>query len=134
MYDGADATANCSIETSNEGKTCSVSFNMTGKVDGPLYVYYELTNLFQNHRRFYESRSIAQLQGDLLSASEVELNCDPLYMNGTNLLNPCGLTANTFFNGMIYSFVSLHINYLSLLYRCHNSQRRNVRSARNING
>lgn len=34
-----------------------------------------------------------------LAYSDVESDCYPLIKNGSLLLNPCGLVANTFFNG-----------------------------------
>lgn len=34
-----------------------------------------------------------------LTEADLQLTCDPLYMNGTQVLNPCGLIANSFFNG-----------------------------------
>jgi hypothetical protein len=34
-----------------------------------------------------------------LDSSDVELTCNPLYKNGSILLNPCGLIANSFFTG-----------------------------------
>ena len=74
-------------------------FTFNQKVDGPLYLYYELENYFQNHRRYYQSLDRNQLQGEVLTENDVSLNCSPLYKNGSNLLNPCGLIANSFFNG-----------------------------------
>lgn len=58
-----------------------------------------MKNFFQNHRRYYLSYDASQLQGQLLSEGDVSLNCDPLYKNGSLLLNPCGLVAASFFNG-----------------------------------
>ncbi len=38
-----------------------------------------------------------------LVKSDVELDCDPLYEDTDGkLLNPCGLIANSFFNGNFY--------------------------------
>jgi hypothetical protein len=76
-----------------------VAFTFTKDVDGPFYLYYEMKNFFQNHRRYYLSYDASQLQGQLLSEGDVSLNCDPLYKNGSLLLNPCGLVASSFFNG-----------------------------------
>lgn len=64
---------------------------------GPVRMYYKMENFFQNHRRYYQSKDNLQLQGEVLSESDVELTCSPLYKNGTQLLNPCGLVANSFF-------------------------------------
>jgi hypothetical protein len=49
---------------------------------------------------------MGQLQGEVLSDSDVSLNCSPLYKNGSLLLNPCGLIANSFFTGKQVSFFS----------------------------
>lgn len=76
-----------------------MEFNFDQDVDGPVYLYYEIKNYFQNHRRYYQSLSISQLQGEVLSESDVDLDCQPLYKNGSLLLNPCGLIANSYFNG-----------------------------------
>lgn len=72
---------------------------------GPVFVYYELNNFYQNHRRYVRSRSDEQLLGNLLSAADVESDCDPLIygdipssMNKSRVLHPCGLIANSYFN------------------------------------
>eukprot|EP00607_Mallomonas_marina_P009540 CAMPEP_0182419478 /NCGR_PEP_ID=MMETSP1167-20130531/3932_1 /TAXON_ID=2988 /ORGANISM="Mallomonas Sp, Strain CCMP3275" /LENGTH=169 /DNA_ID=CAMNT_0024594433 /DNA_START=400 /DNA_END=906 /DNA_ORIENTATION=- len=72
---------------------------MTRDVTGPLYVYYELENFYQNHRRYVKSRSPYQLMG--LDGADPETECDPLVYNGTTLLYPCGLIANSLFNDVI---------------------------------
>lgn len=97
-YDDGGSSSNCYIDNNNEGKTCKVEFTLDSDVDGPLYVYYQISNFFQNHRRYYKSLSIPQLMGENLAEGDVELNCNPLYMNASLLLNPCGLIANSFFN------------------------------------
>lgn len=75
----------------------------------PVYVYYELTNFYQNHRRYVKSVSANQLAGELDAGQLADSqntylqNCDPLRTvteNGTTrVLDPCGLIANSFFNG-----------------------------------
>lgn len=95
----------CAISSSNQGLECQVQFEFDETVDSPVYLYYELENYFQNHRRYLSSRSIGQLQGEDLAESAVKLDCTPLYLNGSDLLNPCGLIANSFFNDVftVYS-------------------------------
>ena len=74
----------CTITRQNEGLPClvrrhyeiyilpaipnslpQVNFELVEDVTGPLYVYYELQNFYQNHRRYVKSRSAYQLQGQV---------------------------------------------------------------------
>ena len=36
---------------------CEVTFKLTEEVPSPIYVYYQLDNFYQNHRRYVKSRS-----------------------------------------------------------------------------
>jgi len=74
----------------------------------PSYVYYELDNFYQNHRRYVKSRDDAQLRGELQEASALESSCDPLIYGdipsatgARRILHPCGLIANSYFNDTI---------------------------------
>lgn len=86
---------------------------MPQDVPGPVYVYYQLDNFYQNHRRYVKSRSFNQLRGQELSVSDISSDCDPIVtvddlgnfttVNGGTLksgspANPCGLVAKSFFN------------------------------------
>lgn len=107
-----------------------VKFPFIRKLPGPLYVYYEISNFYQNDRRYLKSTSTKQLLGkvrrlirwklfswvdqtykllikiwlfvQVLEYDDVASSCYPLIENGTNLLNPCGLIANSLFNGNYY--------------------------------
>ena len=48
---------------------------------GPVYVYYELNNYYQNHRLYAKSLSDPQLKGNTISKSEAETECDPIVTN-----------------------------------------------------
>eukprot|EP01038_Epipyxis_sp_PR26KG_P009453 gene9453-12737_t len=98
MYDGSDQTVNCAITKKDANKQCQVTFNFDKDVDGPLWVYYELRNFYQNHRKYVSSRDALQLQGESRSAANLDLTCSTLVKNGSLILNPCGLIANSFFN------------------------------------
>lgn len=103
VYDGDGVdTPGCEIRSANEGKKCTINVNIDEDVDGPLYVYYQLENFYQNHRRYVKSRSSDQLQGTAgLTNSDLKSDCDPLYQNGSLTLSPCGLIANSLFNDII---------------------------------
>jgi hypothetical protein len=96
-------------------------------VQGPIYVYYGLTNFYQNHRRYVKSRDNQQLNGQYKEISELG-SCDPIItmmdlwenqkvmLSGERVTNeraatlpaiPCGLVAKSFFNDTF------------ALYKCH---------------
>lgn len=90
----------------------SIEILIKNNIKAPLYVYYELNNFYQNHKRYVNSYSINQLKGDDLNYNQLKDDCYPLTrLNNENpvLLNPCGLIANSFFNDVI-NLVSSPIN------------------------
>ncbi len=87
------------LQTNGAGTTCSVDFTITEKMKSPVYVYYELHNFYQNHRRYVKSRSDEQIRGDAAGAQSV---CEPKVMTGEDgakvEVSPCGLIAWSYFN------------------------------------
>jgi hypothetical protein len=98
------------------GCLTQVAFTVTEEMQPPIYMYYKLTNFYQNHRRFAKSRSVGQLIGN--DPSDMA-DCDPLLKPGdiTGLTgqkftlrnttemtygsmkySPCGLVAWSMFN------------------------------------
>ena len=93
--------------------TCTVTIQVTEKMEAPVFFYYELDNFYQNHRRYLKSRNSDQLSGSVLGAGDLD-DCDPIVYNkdiktpllsfGGKVLdpdgvaNPCGLVAKSFFN------------------------------------
>jgi hypothetical protein len=76
--------------------TCVVNITIPEDMNGPVFFYYQLTNFFQNHRRYVKSRADAQLRGiDVFSNLK---SCDPLESWNNSALYPCGLIANSYFN------------------------------------
>jgi len=80
-----------------------------------VFIYYRLTNFYQNHRRYIKSKSSKQLKGNFLTEDEIKDDCDPIILNkdinetlysydGTTKLDPdkvahpCGLIAKSVFN------------------------------------
>lgn len=66
-----------------------------------VYIYYSLTNYFQNHRRYVKSRDDSQLYG----SKSISQDCEPFAYktsksaNGHSLpIAPCGAIANSLFN------------------------------------
>lgn len=47
------------------GTSKTITFDIKEKMSGKVYVYYELDNFYQNHRRYVKSRMDAQLRNKL---------------------------------------------------------------------
>jgi len=69
---------------------------------GPVYIYYGLTNFYQNHRRYVKSRDDKQLYGQLDPAGP-SADCAPFQKNNSTnkFYAPCGAIANSMFNDNI---------------------------------
>lgn len=84
-------------------------------MQGPVFLYYRLTDFYQNHRQYINSFDSAQLLGNPVSPSG---NCGSLRTTDTGLgIYPCGLIANSMFNGKldkvgIIWLLCLHLGYI----------------------
>ncbi|KAF9947864.1 hypothetical protein BGZ72_010215 [Mortierella alpina] len=93
-------------------KRCTVKFNLPVKMKKPVFVYYRLTNFYQNHRRYVKSLDSKQLSGVARTAAELkDGTCTALgvedFHNGTQLpIYPCGLIANSIFNDTLSLFLN----------------------------
>ena len=58
-----DAEANRRRSDAGAGVTCELTITPRRTLKAPVYVYYELQNVLQNHRRFVKSRSDDQAAG-----------------------------------------------------------------------
>jgi hypothetical protein len=103
---------------------CSIQFQIPKDMPGPVYMYYRLTNFYQNNRRYVKSFDLKQLGG---SASTVLENCDPIakvepnstvVVNGTRLpaaedaiYYPCGLIANSMFSDELGTLKCINSNF-----------------------
>lgn len=102
---GGDGTkssyAACDISSTNEGAECTITFDIKETIEPPVYLYYELTNFFQNHRKYVKSYDQNQLLGKVITNTGQASLCAPLKQNGSKILNPCGLGPNSLFNDQI---------------------------------
>ncbi|KAF4320647.1 hypothetical protein BBO99_00005441 [Phytophthora kernoviae] len=120
-----DLGSGCYLGDEDEGDSfdvdehgCRITFKIDRDMKAPVYLYYQLDNFYQNHRRYVQSRSDAQLRGD---ASASTSDCSPLTTSGTGYykynstatesignnetdytLMPCGLIANSLFNDIFW--------------------------------
>ena len=103
----------------NDDVTCSVTMTVTEAMEPPIFLHYQLTNFFQNHRRYITNRLDQQLRGQdwdtkELYESAVLDKCAnaadtctsgavPSKLGGADgttqlyWCNPCGLVARSFF-------------------------------------
>ncbi|KAJ1920448.1 alkylphosphocholine resistance protein lem3 [Mycoemilia scoparia] len=98
-----------SARYNTETNMCTVRFQLPYQIDSPVYLYYKLTNFYQNHRRYVKSYNVDQLRGDAVSASTLKGgDCEPLAVRNINNvvkpIYPCGLIANSIFNDTISNF------------------------------
>lgn len=84
---------------------CRVQFYIPDKIGPPILLYYQLTNFYQNHRRYVKSFDQNQLYGQ----QSVSSDCSPLqYDSNTGKpYYPCGLIANSLFNDTYSSPLAL---------------------------
>ena len=104
----------------NSGRTynttaCSLQFDIPNDIGPPVFLYYRLTDFYQNHRRYVKSFDQDQLNGKFRSNSTINgSNCDPLQHNGSDkdpqfAYYPCGLIANSLFNDTIMAPMLLNV-------------------------
>lgn len=91
-------------------QTCMIELDLKSDVDPPIFIYYEISNMFQNHRKYSKSRDIYQLMGNDRSVDQVKSSCFPvstmkdtgfyydLLIDPEDVANPCGLVATSYFN------------------------------------
>ncbi|KAM3147659.1 hypothetical protein pb186bvf_000466 [Paramecium bursaria] len=89
--------------------TCTVDIALDTDLEPPIFLYYELQNFYQNHRRYLKSKSPLQLSGENLGYSGLD-ECSPVITNdemgvtgklsltnttliGSDPAIPCGLIA-----------------------------------------
>ncbi|KAJ1834887.1 alkylphosphocholine resistance protein lem3 [Coemansia sp. RSA 2706] len=90
----------------SEARVCTVQFTLPKDLDPNVYLYYRLTNFYQNHRRYTRSFDVDQLKGKARSAGDLDgSDCSPLDVadlgSGKRPYYPCGLIANSVFNDTI---------------------------------
>jgi hypothetical protein len=66
--------------------TCSFPLVIEEDVKAPVFVYYQLDNFYQNHRRYVKSKDPKQLLGQNRTTTDVKDTCTPVIMNAD--LNP----------------------------------------------
>ncbi|KAG6660014.1 ALA-interacting subunit 1-like isoform X1 [Carya illinoinensis] len=85
------------IQSSETNKTCTKRLIVSKQMKSPVYIYYQLDNFYQNHRRYVKSRSDKQLRSK--ASEDVTSTCKPEAVTENNSpIVPCGLIAWSLFN------------------------------------
>ncbi|GAA5823073.1 hypothetical protein JCM5353_007876 [Sporobolomyces roseus] len=88
---------------------CRVQFELPVELKAPVFMYYKLTNYYQNHRRYVKSIDSSQLNGDAVSYSSINGgDCKPVDTRDEKIIYPCGLIANSVFNDTFLAPVLLN--------------------------
>lgn len=90
---------------------CRVQFQIPDRIGPPILMYYQLTNFYQNHRRYVKSFDQGQLAGQAQSvATTSSSDCSPLDIDNEagKPYYPCGLIANSLFNDTFSSPLALN--------------------------
>ena len=101
----AEIPGDSSIKWRNAGDgVCEMAFSVTKDIEGPVYLYYRLTNYFQNNRMYAKSVDWGQLKGKAQGRRELS-TCAPLVgpssEDNSVVYYPCGLIANSMFSDVI---------------------------------
>ncbi|XP_007892977.1 cell cycle control protein 50B [Callorhinchus milii] len=92
------ACYNCSMNA-NKNCKCTIRFTVTQMMKGPIFMYYGLSNFFQNNRKYVISRDDIQLFGDLDNFQNPSNYCFPFVRDSQKRpIVPCGAIANSLFN------------------------------------
>lgn len=100
--------------------TCYLRFELPADLEHSVFLYYKLTNFYQNHRRYVKSIDTDQLKGKDVGFSTLRGgDCAPLAVFGQKRIYPCGLIANSLFNGIWHrlAFTKRLICYLDTIVR-----------------
>ncbi|GKV36928.1 hypothetical protein SLEP1_g45012 [Rubroshorea leprosula] len=84
------------IKNGSIPKNCYRSLKVHKHMKAPIYIYYQLDNYYQNHRRYIKSRSDQQLLHG--HAHYDTSSCQPEEYNNGLPIVPCGLIAWSLFN------------------------------------
>ncbi|KAL4387097.1 hypothetical protein GQ457_09G004010 [Hibiscus cannabinus] len=84
------------IQADSIPKNCSLLLKVDQYMKAPIYIYYQLDNYYQNHRRYIRSRSDQQLLHG--RNSHGTSFCRPVESNNNRPIVPCGLIAWSLFN------------------------------------
>ncbi|XP_067388806.1 cell cycle control protein 50A [Emydura macquarii macquarii] len=108
-YTGTDSSSPCHkclnvSWNSTPPCTCTINFTLDHPFETNVFMYYGLSNFYQNHRRYVKSRDDSQLNGDNSSLISPSKECEPYRTSEGKPIAPCGAIANSMFNDTLELF------------------------------
>ncbi|KAI8894538.1 CDC50/LEM3 family [Globomyces pollinis-pini] len=106
---------------------CLIEFNVPAQITAPVYIYYRLSNFYQNNRKYVSSFDLHQLSG--ATPTKLSPSCEPVAtvkaeanvkvaLNGVSrspaegaVYYPCGLVANSQFSDVISDLKCIQSDY-----------------------
>ena len=118
------------VSFSAEPCYCLVNITVPQVMEGEVYVYYGLTNFYQNHRRYVKSRDDNQLVGETVTTKNISGDCVPYNIRTVNGIEypiaPCGAIANSFFNdSFTFTNSSLVVNQTDIAWHTDHTEKFN---------
>lgn len=98
--------SNASWSYDSDSSTCTIEFEVPDDIHGNLFLYYKLTNFYQNHRTYVESYDWNQLRGEAVSLDDISDKCKPMIHRDGKIIYPAGLVANSMFNDTFSNITS----------------------------
>lgn len=92
----------------SDSKTCTVQFDIPADIKGNTFMYYKLTNFYQNHRKYVESYDWNQLRGNAVSWGDLSSKCEPMRYRDDKIIYPAGLVANSMFNDTFSNLINVN--------------------------
>ncbi|XP_062864012.1 transmembrane protein 30Aa [Trichomycterus rosablanca] len=107
-YTGVEISSPCfGCSQANNWNTsckCSMFFTLRQPFEGNVYMYYGLSNYYQNQRRYYRSKDDRQLNGESNALTNPNKECEPYRTVDDVPVAPCGALANSLFNDTLRLF------------------------------
>ncbi|XP_058032165.1 cell cycle control protein 50A isoform X2 [Ahaetulla prasina] len=101
-YTGIDPSSPCNkclnVSWNAPSCNCVINFTLDQSFEGNVFMYYGLSNFYQNHRRYVKSRDDSQLNGNNISLHKPSKECEPYHTSENKPIAPCGAIANSMFN------------------------------------
>lgn len=91
----------------SDSSVCKIQFEIPEDIGGNIFLYYKLTNFYQNHRKYVESYDWQQLRGQAVSHDDLSSKCEPMRYRDNKIIYPAGLVANSMFNDTFSNLVNI---------------------------